>query len=116
MQLTLNGQLLEFIEVPLIHKQSGICDVFAKKINKTVGETLLHRRYQHLSQSIKIIKARSDILLDFELPPGWQKYWEVYRMRAIHPDNEPLSKQEVTEFLEFVEPLSKRLSELRQAR
>jgi hypothetical protein len=52
MQLTLNGQLLEFREATLSYKRNDICNVFAK-YNKTVGYTLSKQKYQDLYDSIE---------------------------------------------------------------
>lgn len=43
---------MPFVNVPLIFLAHGIFDVFAKKNNKTVRETLAHRRYKSLSMPV----------------------------------------------------------------
>lgn len=59
-----NESCLEFVEVPLTFKKGRIRSVFREKNNKTLRETLSHKRYSHLKGIIyeKFIKY-----LDFKL-------------------------------------------------
>ncbi len=50
--LTLSGHSMLFVNAPLIFVAHRLSDVFAKQNNKTLRETLAHRRYSALSQSV----------------------------------------------------------------
>lgn len=50
--IVMSGQCLRFNAVPLVFLGHGMCDVFAKKNNKSVRDTLAHRRYQSLAKSM----------------------------------------------------------------
>jgi hypothetical protein len=45
MKIAVEGHQLEFIQVPMRFQRHGIVNLFAEKNNKTVAETLSHRRY-----------------------------------------------------------------------
>ncbi len=49
MQLQLNNGTLQFLRVPLTRHDGLVTNLFADKNNKTVAETLTHRRYEHLA-------------------------------------------------------------------
>jgi hypothetical protein len=52
-QISINGCQWEFLQVPLTFSRYGIVDLFAKKNNKTLAETLQNRRYAHLSPEVQ---------------------------------------------------------------
>lgn len=47
-----SGQRLRFNPVPLVFLAHGMRDIFANKNNKSLRDTLAHRRYQSLSKSV----------------------------------------------------------------
>ena len=53
MRIVIQEHQLEFVQIPLqFQKHGGIVDLFAKKNNKTLAETLLSRRYLSLSTEV----------------------------------------------------------------
>ena len=50
--LVASGRSLRFNVVPLVFLARGIQDVFAKKNNKSLRDTLAHRRYKSLSKTV----------------------------------------------------------------
>jgi len=52
MKINIQGHQLEFTETPIEMHKLGITDLFAKKNNKTLAETLLGKRYSNLSKEV----------------------------------------------------------------
>lgn len=48
----IDGHTLEFYQVGLKFYDSDVQDIFAKKNNKTLAQTLIHPRYQHLCEEV----------------------------------------------------------------
>jgi hypothetical protein len=48
MQFVLRDRSIEFLGIPLRFEKSVTTDLLARKNNKTVGQTLGHRKYRHL--------------------------------------------------------------------
>ena len=53
MELNLNERTLVFIQAPLQFTETNITNVFAKKNNKTLRETIEHHRYSKLSSNVE---------------------------------------------------------------
>jgi len=53
MKLFVQGNQLEFIQIPLKFRKHGIVNLFAEKNNKTLAETLSSQRYASLSKEIQ---------------------------------------------------------------
>lgn len=53
MRLSVSGRELEFVSVPLIWGESTLDNLFEKKRNKTVGETIASKRYVNLSTQVR---------------------------------------------------------------
>jgi hypothetical protein len=51
--LSIEGNQLEFIEVPMRFNRHGIVNLFTEKNNKTVAETLSSARYSALSEEVQ---------------------------------------------------------------
>jgi hypothetical protein len=52
MRLLLGSQAFEFVETPLTFSGSRLTDLFARKNNKTVGETISHPKYVKLAPRV----------------------------------------------------------------
>jgi hypothetical protein len=52
MKITVQGQQLEFTQIPIIMHKKGIINLFVNKNNKTLAETLLSKRYSNLSKEV----------------------------------------------------------------
>jgi len=52
LHLTFGTQTFEFADTPLAHSASRVTDLFARKNNKTVGETICHPKYVKLAARI----------------------------------------------------------------
>ena len=52
MNLSVDNRILEFRQVPLRFEGPLPTNLFARKNNKTVGETLGHRKYSHLKNEV----------------------------------------------------------------
>lgn len=50
MKIKLQGRQLEFIQVPIRFQKHDIVNLFAKKNNKTLGESLTGKKYERLSR------------------------------------------------------------------
>ena len=53
MKIAVQEHQLEFIQVPISFRQHGIINLFAKKNNKTLAETLSSERYASLSKEVQ---------------------------------------------------------------
>ena len=53
MTLKLGNRAIEFVAAPIEFSETRISDVFGHKNNKTLGQTLRHRRYIHLADEVK---------------------------------------------------------------
>jgi hypothetical protein len=52
MEISVEGHQLEFVPVPIRFRKHGIGNVFAARNDKTLGETLLVRRYANMSDDV----------------------------------------------------------------
>lgn len=52
MTLKLGSRVFEFVSAPIEFSEARISDVFGRKNNKTLGQTLQHRKYVHLSPDV----------------------------------------------------------------
>jgi hypothetical protein len=52
MKIVVQGHQLDFTQVPISFQYHGIVDLFAKKSNKTLAETLSSKRYASLSEEV----------------------------------------------------------------
>lgn len=53
MHVKLDGKTLVFYEIPLLFSKHNITNIFARKTNKTLRETLLHHRYKKFSDQVE---------------------------------------------------------------
>src|SRR5947209_467058 len=60
MTLTLGNHVLEFVAALIEFRDCHSTDLFSKKNNKTVHQTLLHRKYVHLTP--RVIQAYPGLL------------------------------------------------------
>jgi hypothetical protein len=54
MVVTINNRRVQFETIPLKCKQKNIVDIFAKKNNRTLGQTFGHRRYSALERRLAV--------------------------------------------------------------
>jgi hypothetical protein len=70
--LRLGNRVFEFVPAPIKFSDIRISDVFGRKNNKTLGQTLQHRRYVHLADRAgrdyptALTKPLGDFLLDLK--------------------------------------------------
>lgn len=84
-ELNVSGHSMIFVNVPLVFIAHGLTDLFAKKNNKTLRETLTHRRYKFLSDNISSQYASAlDMSLGLFLAELKSKDDQTYR-RFLNP-------------------------------
>lgn len=63
--ITVEGVTLDFQPVPLVFLDKNLVNIFAQKNNKTVRETLLHKRYSKFDR-----KITENFLAELDMPLG----------------------------------------------
>jgi hypothetical protein len=107
MRLVAESRVLEFFPLRLMFGGAVVTDVFARKNNKTVAETLAHRRYKHLwpivrdrypeslnrklGEFLKASKQTGDLFyLRFLNRYGDETYCKFWIERSAHSDQKGL--------------------------